>query len=592
MESTSRSNSSESIKLVDQSKNNKEQESSLASEDANDDILQSYHGSASDLEVNAIKREEALYDNALDQYNPDLIALGSNALLSRQISRIITNTESRKSGKAWAEKSGTIFLLGEGRELPPDLPDRSAFIVSYNGKDDTDHPHNYSLWTKIMYSFCVGLAALSVSMGSAMFSAGDTEIMHIFHIGVSVAALGTSLFVLGFAAGPVIHGPLSELLGRKVVMIISCLGYVCFSFGVATGKDIQTVMICRFFAGFVGSAPFVVAPAVMVDLFNAKHRGVAIAVFSCTLFGGPMFAPILGGFTVKNSALGWRWTSYFSAIIGCVALVLNTFVLKETYHPFLLVRKAELLRRKTGNWGIFAPHEEVTLSFSEIVRNNVARPLKLLITEPIILLVSLYNAFIYGMLYMFLTAIPIIYSGGYGWSQGVAELPYISMFLGIISGCALIVWFEFYTNKKIEAHGHKPVPEDRLPPVMVGGFTFVIGIFWLGWSGDYPKQVHWIVPTIGAFFIGNGLISIFLPTMNYIIDCYLFIAASALAGNAFIRSAFASAFPLFSTQMFTNLTVKWASTLIGCLAVLMFPIPFLFYKYGATIRQKSTHALH
>ncbi|KAI3405092.1 hypothetical protein KGF56_002048 [Candida oxycetoniae] len=485
-----------------------------------------------------------------------------------------------------------ILEIGEGRPFPPMLPDRTPYCVAYNGEDDPHHPHSYPLWRKMLYCLCVGLSALSVAMGSAMFSNANRDIMRVFHVGTSVAALGTSLYVFGFAGGPVIYGPMSELFGRKYVLLVSSLGYVCFLYGAATGKDLQTILICRFFAGFMGSAPLVVAPAVMVDMFYARTRGVAIAIFASVLFGGPMIAPVIGGFTVKNHALGWRFVSYFSAIIGCVALVLNTFVLKETYHPFLLVRKAELLRRKTGNWGIFAPHEEVTLSFSEIVRNNVARPLKLLITEPIILLVSLYNAFIYGMLYMFLTAIPIIYSGGYGWSQGVAELPYISMFLGIISGCALIVWFEFYTNKKIEAHGHKPVPEDRLPPVMVGGFTFVIGIFWLGWSGDYPKQVHWIVPTIGAFFIGNGLISIFLPTLNYIIDCYLYVSASALASNTFIRSGFGAAFPLFSTQMFTNLTVKWASTLIGCLAVLMLPVPVLFYKYGARIRKSSKYVLN
>ena len=77
-----------------------------------------------------------------------------------------------------------------------------------------------------------------------------------------------------------------------------------FSFAVATAKDIQTIMICRFFAGFIGAAPLVVAPAVMADMFNNRYRGTAIAIFSMLLFGGPMLAPILGAFTVKNSALG------------------------------------------------------------------------------------------------------------------------------------------------------------------------------------------------------------------------------------------------------------------------------------------------
>ena len=117
-------------------------------------------------------------------------------------------------------------------------------------------------------------------------------------------------------------------------------------------------------------------------------------------------------------------------------------------------------------------------------------------------------------------------------------------------------------------------------------------MFLLGWTGDYAEHIHWIVPVIGAFIVGIGLMLIFLPTMNYIIDCYLYIAATALAGNTFLRSSFGAAFPLFTTQMFNNLTIKWAATLLGGLGALMMPLPFIFYKYGATIRRKSKHAMH
>lgn len=536
--------------------------------------------------------KEGYNDNYPKDYMPqtgdELSGHEINPELSRVLSRRVTNTDELI---AKAQSSGEPMpTMGGGKPLPPMLPDREPYCVAYE-ENDPSHPHNFPLHKKIAFCICVGLSALSVSIGSAMFSSASREVMEIFHIGTSVAALGTALFVFGFAAGPIIYGPLSELFGRKYVMVISNLGYVCFLFGVATAKDIQTVMLCRFFAGFIGSAPLVVAPATMVDLFSARMRGTAIAMFASVLFGGPMLAPILGGFTVKNSALGWRWTSYFSAFIGCLALILDTFVLQETHHPVILIRKAETLRRRTGNWGIFAPHEEVTLDLQEIVKNNIGRPVKMLFTEPIILLVSIYNAFIYGMLYMFLTAVPMIFQGRYGWSGGVGELPYLSMLLGIFSGGAVIIWFERHLNYLADTKGRVSTPEDRLPPVMIGGFSFVIGIFWLGWTGDYPL-IHWICPTIGAFFVGNGLMSIFLPTINYIIDCYVMVAASALAANTFIRSAFGAAFPIFATQMFRNLSIKWASTLVGCLGALMIPVPFLFYKFGARIRKTSKYTMN
>ena len=67
-------------------------------------------------------------------------------------------------------------------------------------------------------------------------------------------------------------------------------------------------------------------------------------------------------------------------------------------------------------------------------------------------------------------------------------------------------------------------------------------------------------------------------------------SASALAANAMIRSAAGAVFPLFTDQMFHHLGVQWAGTLIGCIALLLAPSPFIFYRYGAWIRTKSTFA--
>ncbi|KAI5963866.1 hypothetical protein KGF57_001242 [Candida theae] len=496
-----------------------------------------------------------------------------------------------KDGKL-SETTSDAFLMGGDKDLPPLLPDRSPYCVAFDGPNDPNLPHNYSIFKKILITTAVGLSTFTLGLGSAMFASAIEDLKRIYDIGTSVAALGTSLFIIGFAAGPVIFGPSSEVFGRKPVMVVSSFAYVCFEFGTAAAKDLQTIMICRFFAGFLGSAPVVVSAAIMVDITKAKARGIGMACFGSLLFGSVMIGPILAGFIVKNQNLGWRWVSYISGISGSVALVFNVFTLDETHHPVLLARKAELLRRQTSNWGIYALHEEVSLDMKNIVVNRIFKPIILLFTEPIVFLISLYNSFIYGILYSFLTVIPLIFEGRYGWSRGVGELPYLSMLLGVLSGTLINILYEIQNNNKLEQTGTKPAPEMRLPPVKIGAVTFVIGIFWLGWTGDYPQHVHWIVPVIGAFFIGNGLMLIFLPTMTYLIDCYLPVAATALAGLTFIRSGFGAAFPLFTQQMFSNLTIKWASTLLGCLGVLIIPVPFFFGKYGAYVRSKSKHALH
>lgn len=106
----------------------------------------------------------------------------------------------------------------------------------------------------------------------------------------------------------------------------------------------------------------------------------------------------------------------------------------------------------------------------------------------------------------------------------------------------------------------------------------------------FTKDIHWIVPALSGLFTGFGLMSIFLQSLNYLVDAYLMFAASAIAGNTFLRSLCGAGFPLFARQMFTGMGIQWASTLLGCVALVLAPIPFIFYKYGAKIRSKSAYA--
>ncbi|KAL6450460.1 FLU1 Major facilitator superfamily multidrug transporter FLU1 [Candida maltosa Xu316] len=465
--------------------------------------------------------------------------------------------------EAATNSSKPLPPMGDGRPYPPLLGSRQPYLVTFDGPDDVEHPYNYSLGKKCLYSLPVGLAAFTLSLGSAMFSEATPEIMVIYHVGWEVGVLTTSVFILGFAFGPIIWGPLSELFGRKLIMTVSTFGSTCFSFAVATAHNIETIVICRFFTAFMGSAAFVVAPAVLADMFQLRTRGRAMTIFAMILFGGPLLAPILGGFIVRNHKLGWRWTTYVCGMIGSLALVLIVFCLGETHHPVILARRAEELRRRTRNWGIYAAHEDLRLSIDEIVTNNIARPVKMLFTEPILFFASLYNGFIYAMIYSLLTVIPLIFEVGYGFKQGNAELPpYISMIIGEFVGVGILAIFENGFSKIIDRDG-KLSPEKRLQPMMIGGVTFVIGILWLCWTAHYHSSIHWIVPAVGS---------------------------SALAANTFIRSTFAAAFPLFSRQMFVNLTTRWAGTLLGGLGLILVPIPFIFSKYGRTLRNKSAVA--
>jgi DHA1 family multidrug resistance protein-like MFS transporter len=394
--------------------------------------------------------------------------------------------------------------------------------------------------------------------------------------------------VLGYAFGPIIWAPFSELYGRRLPILISQFGFGIFCIAVATAANVQTVMLGRFFSGLFGSCPLAVVAAIFADIYSNETRGLAVACFSATVFMGPLLAPFIGGF-IETSYLGWRWTMYITSFMGFSAFILALFFLEETYPPLILVAKASELRRKTKNWGIHAKQEEIEVDIKELVVKNVARPLRILFTEPIVLLISIYMAFIYGLLYTFLTAYALVFQGVYGFTAGVGGLTYFGLIAGEIIAFIVVVIMNKSYVKKLKANNNIPVPEWRLPIVMIGAPVFAGGLFWFGWTG-YTGKIPWIVPTLSGLFTGFGIFAIFLQLLNYIIDAYLMFAASAIAGNTFMRSLFGAAFPLFARYMYVGIGIEWGQTLIGAIAVVLVPLPFLFYFKGKTIRARSTFA--
>lgn len=234
----------------------------------------------------------------------------------------------------------------------------------------------------------LGLTTLVSAFTSSIFSAATLAVAQYFHVSSEVGTLGLSLYVLGFATGPILWAPLSELRGRRFPLVVSMFGFSIFQIAVATAKDLQTVLLCRFFGGLFGACPLAVVAAVFSDMFDNRTRGLAITVFSMTVFSGPLLAPFIGGF-ITESYLGWRWTEYLVAIMGFVCFALDLFFLEETYPPVILIQKASELRRRTRNWGIHAKQEEIEVDFRELMTKNFSRPLRILFTEPIVLLLSM-----------------------------------------------------------------------------------------------------------------------------------------------------------------------------------------------------------
>ncbi|POS78918.1 major facilitator superfamily transporter [Diaporthe helianthi] len=468
---------------------------------------------------------------------------------------------------------------GSGTETDP-------YVIQWIPND----PRDPMLWTrprKWFITMMVSLTTLAVALLSSAYTGGIREIIEEFKISQTVATLGVSLFVLGFAVGPLMWAPLSELFGRQSLFIGTYAVLTAFNAGCAGANSAETLLILRFFAGAFGSSPLANSGGVIADMFPAAERGLAMALFAAAPFLGPVLGPIIGGFL--GQAAGWRWVMGFLAAFSGALWLLGSALVPETYAPYILRQRAAKMSKMTGKVYVSKmEHEQGKINLAESFKTSLMRPWILLFREPIVLLLSLYMAIIYGTLYMLFAAFPIVYQQHRGWSQGVGGLA----FLGIMVGMIFAIIYTIPENgryQRVQARNNGVAPpETRLPPAMVGGIAIPIGLFWFAWTNQ--TSVHWAVSIAAGIPFGFGMVLLFLSVMNYLIDAYTIFAASVLAASAVIRSCFGAAFPLFAKYMYDGLGTNWASSIPAFLALACVPFPFLFYKYGAAIRARCKYA--
>ncbi|KAI9718318.1 MAG: hypothetical protein M1828_006783 [Chrysothrix sp. TS-e1954] len=457
-------------------------------------------------------------------------------------------------------------------------------VVGWDGPNDPQNPQNWPRWRKWVYTALFGSTTFVVTFASSVFSTAVQPTMKEFGVSEEVMILGTALFVLGFAWGPPIWGPFSELYGRRPPLFIGYFIFAIFNIPVAVAQNLYTIMICRFFGGFFASAPLAIVGGILADMWNPVDRAYALSTFAGATFIGPACGPVIGGF-VTQSYLGWRWTAWLTLIMASFFGGLAFLVVPETSAPRILHYKAKKIRYETKNWAIHAPADENQVNLKNILERYVLRAFTMLALEPILVLLTVYMSVIYGIIYLFFEVFPITFQMDRGLNLGVGALPFLALLLGVILGSFVIYAFTKYRfAPRLQREGHV-TPEERLLPMFVGGLLMPVGLFWFAWTSN-PSVSIWaqiiaIIPT------GAGILIIFMQGLNYIIDVYLFHANSAIAANTFIRSWAGAGFPMFATYMYQRLGVPWATSLLAFICVACYPVPILFYIYGEKIRKLS-----
>ncbi|KAM0788259.1 hypothetical protein ACM66B_001409 [Microbotryomycetes sp. NB124-2] len=484
----------------------------------------------------------------------------------------------------------TVPTVPLGLRLTPGEHDQ-LLVLSFT--DEPCHPADPLCMSLRMKAWMTFFAAILV-MGTALSSSAPSGAASFIQADLGGnSALPLTLFLLGYVAGPFIGAPLSEAYGRRPVFMYGGFLFLVFTAGCAGAQSLNALLALRFFAGFFGSVPTTNSGAVCGDIWTARARGQAMAMFSVATFSGPALGPVVGSFSAAR--LSWRWCFIILTCFQAATFFLSIVVCPETYAPVILSRLAGELRESTGDSRIVSRLQAEEMAsrgtprlqrLKSELRRILLTPLVMITTESIVGFTTAYMSMCYGLIYLLFEAYPIVFDEVHRIEPGYSSLPFIAILVGAVVSVPLSLWFQKDYLRRVATADGRGTPEMRLPPAQLGGLLTVASFLWLGWSG-YKRSTPWIVPTLSGIPQGVASVLIFRSLQAYLLDTYERNGASALAANVVARSLCGAIFPLFARPMFDALGVQWACTLLAGVMLLLCPVPWVFERYGAKIRASS-----
>ncbi|KAI9825796.1 MAG: hypothetical protein M1832_000736 [Thelocarpon impressellum] len=471
--------------------------------------------------------------------------------------------------------------------------------LDWNGPGDTSNPRNWRLAQRVFHTALPALQCFMITIATSVYTPAIPFAQVRFGVSREVAVLGLSLYTVGLALGPLIAAPISEVFGRRAVYLVTLALLLAFTAGAGGAQNIETLLICRFFAGAGGSAAIAVGAGTLADLWDTnKSGGMASLFFILAPFLGPALGPLTGAYVIAEYDDNWRFSQWVILMIGAPILFASLF-LKETSKAQILLARG----KKTGT-AVPVPNAAAVLRRSLIVA--LGRPLRMMFTEPLVGYLSLYTGFAFAMMFSYFGSFPYVFRKVYGFNSKHIGLAFLGLLPGFFLAVATFAVFDktLFARAR-EAAGGKPAPEHRLYAALVGSFLLPIGLFWFAWAAR--EEVHWIVPVLSGVPFGWASLAIFvgfpssllprtyssgiqLSVTTYLVDVYQAASsASAIAANGILRYILGAAFPLFTIQMYQGLGIPWAGSTFAFVSLLMLPAPWVAFKYGKLLRARSSY---
>ncbi|POS80785.1 major facilitator superfamily transporter [Diaporthe helianthi] len=510
----------------------------------------------------------SLYTNNTDPLSPLENALSRpnhDADYQEHVSRVRTGATNKTAASAWSR--------------PPD------FEVTFSSDaPDPSNPRDWSAWYRGWVIFAVSYSTWAVVLYSTSYTATMPGLMAEFGgTDPTIATLGVTTYLLGLAFGSLVVAPMSELFGRRPVYLVCLSISALLVLPCALARSLGEIIAVRFFGAFFGAVMVCNGGGTIADISTEDNRARYMSWWSIAPLNGPVTGPLIGGYVAQY--LGWRMDNWLVlALTGAAVLVM--FTVSETYVPQILKQKAARRRKDEGDERYWCQYDS-RKSTAELIKVNLSRPFVLSFTEPILWFFNFWISVIYGILYLCFVAYPIVFQQQRGWGPGQTGLS----FIGIGIGTLIAIFLEPLWRKIINSHAKDPetgrvAPEASASIMCIGAVLTPLGQLVFSWT-CLPTTIHYAIPIAFGIPFGCGNTLCFIYGSNYLAGAYGYFAASALAGNAVMRSIFGATLPLAGASMYEAMTPRYAGMFLGLLEVALIPIPWIFYRRGDRIRARS-----
>ncbi|KAF4450414.1 TPO4-Proposed vacuolar polyamine transporter [Fusarium austroafricanum] len=445
--------------------------------------------------------------------------------------------------------------------------------------NDPDSPMSWPLLKKIYVSVCAFNFTFVLLYGTTTYTAAIDAIPAAFGVSKRVAVLGFAMPFFGVFFAPIYTPHLAERYGRRPVYFTSFPLFLLCVVVIGLATNISTLLVFRFLAGFFGGPVAVLIEGTFADVWPAHKTVTYYSFLTLASYFGAALGPIIGGFIF--AAKGPAWLSWVTLLFGTVALAFGSFM-PETYGRQIL--RTRIHYNKSG---IRLPCAQSGVTLSQMTHITLFTPLKMLFTEPLVILISLHLGLNFAVLFQWFISVPAALGAAYGFGVTRAGVAFSSAIVGVTLALLLSSLIEALLSGPSKK-GMQNI-ERRLVPAIVGSLLMAGSLFWVAFTAT-PK-FHYLTPIAGTGFYVSGSAMVLISFISYLFDAYPPAGTlSALTAAACFRLVCAGIVPIFILDMIKDLHGDWTFSTFGIMAAVMIAIPITLYFLGAQWRASSKYS--